>query len=326
MPEDLLERPPITIGITAYNAAETIERAFRSALGQTWSPLEIVIVNDHSMDATPAILARLVETHPQVRLISFDENRGVAVARNAILHAAKGEFVAFFDDDDESLPQRLEKQYRRIVEYERAWHTDKVICHTSRHQHWPDGTVRIETTMGCAQDSPAPAGSRVADRILMGHPSENVFGSCATCSQMARLALYKQAGGFCEQLRRGEDTDLNVRLAKMGAHFVGIAEPLVIQHMNLTPDKNYEAERCNQLALLSRHRDYLEQSGWYRFCVDWLDMKYDYLAGYHYKGILKAIRLFVAHPLKLVRRFLWALPNAGFNRSMRAFYKNRGNS
>ena len=47
-----------------------------------------------------------------------ERNRGVAEARNTLLAQARGAFIAFFDDDDESAPDRLEQQYRRIVEYE----------------------------------------------------------------------------------------------------------------------------------------------------------------------------------------------------------------
>lgn len=325
MPDTDSVRPLITIGITSYNAEKTIDRAFQSALGQTWRPIEIVLVDDASSDDTKGIVSRMVANHPEARLIAFKENRGVAAARNAILGAAQGEFVAFFDDDDESVPERLGRQYERIVDYERAWNTHMVICHSTRQQYWPDGSARIEPTMGCEVGVAAPSGHRVAERILIGRPSPGVFGSCATCSQMARLSVYKRAGGFHELLRRGEDTDLNIRLAQLGTHFVGVYEPLVIQHMNLTGDKDPETERRNQLALLNHHRAFLEEMGWYRFCVDWLDMKYDYLMARRARSLYKAIKLVISCPAKTMQRALWVWPNIQFNRSMQAFYKSAKN-
>lgn len=315
------EQPLITAGITACNAEATIARAVRSALGQTWSPLEVLVVDDGSTDATAEIVAAMAAAEPCLRLIRLETNRGVAAARNAILQHAAGTFVAFFDDDDESLPERIERQYRRIVDYEHAQQTDLVICHSARRQHWPDGSERIEPTMGCAPEVRAPAGREVVERILIGRPCEESPGSCATCAQMARLSVYRRGGGFCEELRRGEDTELNVRLARLGAHFAGIAEPLVVQHMNLTSDKALATERESQLHLLALHRDLLEPGGWYGFCRAWVALKYDYLSGRHIAALVQGARLFARHPLKTLQRLAWALPNRGFNRGLRRFYR-----
>src|SRR5262245_33193859 len=103
----------VTIGITAFNAAPTIERAVRSALAQSWRPVEILVVDDGSKDATPEILAKLRRDQPELRLFRHDKNQGVAAARNRILAEAAGDLLAFFDDDDESLPERVETQRRR---------------------------------------------------------------------------------------------------------------------------------------------------------------------------------------------------------------------
>ena len=84
----------ITCGITAYNAEDSIERAIRSALSQTWRPLEIVVVDDCSTDRTSEILQRLTSEHDEIRIIHHRENRGVAAARNSIINEAKGSFVA----------------------------------------------------------------------------------------------------------------------------------------------------------------------------------------------------------------------------------------
>jgi glycosyltransferase involved in cell wall biosynthesis len=128
----------VTIGITAFNAASTIERAVRSALAQSWRPVEILIVDDGSEDATPEILAELRKEHPEIRLIRHDRNLGIAATRNRILAEARGELLAFFDDDDESLPERVEAQRRRILEYEREFADGApVICHTARLQLYP---------------------------------------------------------------------------------------------------------------------------------------------------------------------------------------------
>src|SRR5262245_21111054 len=108
----------VTIGITAYNAATTIERAVRSASAQSWHPCEIIVVDDCSNDSTPDILADLQTATSGLRLFRNEANSGMAAALNTILTFAQGEFLALFDDDDESLPDRIEAQLKRIVDYE----------------------------------------------------------------------------------------------------------------------------------------------------------------------------------------------------------------
>lgn len=322
MTGDSLKAPLITIGITAYNAADTIKRALNSALSQNWENFEIIVVNDFSKDETGSILSNFGTNNSKIRVITNSHNLGVAAARNIILERAKGEFVAFFDDDDESLPDRLQKQYQRIVQYEEKLNTKLVICHTARLQNWPGGKVRVEPTMGCREDLESPSGNRVVQRILLGRPSTGVFGSCATCSQMARLSVYRQVDGFCAELRRCEDTDLNIRLAKLGAHFVGIYEPLVVQHIKITNDKNLDFERENQLALLERHRAYLEDIGYYEFCVRWWNMKFELFSGNVRAAMAMSIKMVFADPFKFVQRLFWTLPNVQFNRSLKSLYVN----
>src|SRR5262245_15027814 len=241
----------VTIGITAFNAVPTIERAVRSALAQSWRPIEIVVVDDCSDDATLELLASLAARHPEIRLFRNETNRGVAAGRNRILAEARGEFVAFFDDDDESLPERIEVQRTRILDYEdRFANGAPVICHTARLQLYPDGSQRLAPTMGQNEGEPAPAALPVVERTLFGKALKHGYGGCPTCSQMARLSTYDIIGGFDPLMRRCSDTDLAIRLAMRGAHFVGIARPLVIQTMTKTSEKSLAEEYRNILVLM----------------------------------------------------------------------------
>ena len=81
--------PLITVGITAYNAAGTIEAAVESALAQNWKPKEIIVVNDASSDCTGEILDALASKFPDIRVIHHPENKGVAGAKKQFVHGAK---------------------------------------------------------------------------------------------------------------------------------------------------------------------------------------------------------------------------------------------
>lgn len=311
----------VTIGITAFNAAPTIERAVRSALGQSWRRAEILIVDDCSEDATPEILAELRREHPEIRLIRHEKNQGIAATRNRILAEAKGEFVAFFDDDDESVAERVDVQLKRILEYEREFANGApVICHTARLQLYPDGSQRRAPTMGEREGYPAPAGSRVAERILLGKALKDAYGACATCSQMARLSTYETVGGFDPALARSSDTDLNIRLAMAGVHFVGIAQPLVVQTMTKTPEKSLGEEHRNMVALLNKHRDFVDRVGDYEFSIGWIDAKQAWLEARLLPFVRQMAAIMLLHPILSMSRLVLAIPNFGLNRAFSRFH------
>jgi glycosyltransferase involved in cell wall biosynthesis len=313
--------PIVTIGITAFNAAPTIERALRSALAQSWRPIEVVVVDDCSCDGTAAVIAALTAERPQVRVFRHETNRGVAAARNKILAEARGEFVAFFDDDDESLPDRVEAQFNRIVEYERYFaQGEPVICHTARLQLFPDGSRRISTTMGDCEGQRAPSGIPVAERTLSGKKLKHGYGACATCSQMARLSTYDLIGGFDPLLRRHSDTDLNIRLALAGAHFVGLKRPLVVQHMTKRSDKTLAEEYRYNLALMHKYRDLMTRLGQYEFCLRWVHAKQAWLESRLGRFSLILASLMFSHPVLTASRLVLALPNLGLNRALSRFH------
>jgi glycosyltransferase involved in cell wall biosynthesis len=314
-------RPLVTIGLTCFNAADSVERALNSALAQTWRPIEIVAVDDCSTDATREILHRLAEKHIELRVFSNTQNGGVAISRNHIIKEARGEFVVFFDDDDESLPERITKQYERITNYEKEFADGaSVICHTARKVIYPDGKEKIEQTMGQSVGKLAPHGNAVAQRILLGKPLEDGYGACPTCSQMARLTTYVSLSGFDPVFRRSEDTDYNIRLALSGGHFVGIEQPLVIQTMTQTSDKSLEDEYRYLLLMMNKYQLFMNEAGQYEYCLQWVDAKQTLLKGQYFKLVKKLIWLFLTHPFLTCRRLVLALPSLGLNRAYSRFH------
>ena len=107
------KKPLITIGITCFNARLTIKRAILSAINQTWTNKEIIIVNDFSDDDSQAIIEDLINRKKNIKLINNNKNLGCAYSRNVIIKNAIGEFIAFFDDDDFSRDDRLFLQYKK---------------------------------------------------------------------------------------------------------------------------------------------------------------------------------------------------------------------
>ncbi|PYX88513.1 MAG: glycosyl transferase [Acidobacteria bacterium] len=106
-------QPLTSVVIPAYNAELFLERTLRSALGQTYRNLEVIVIDDGSTDRTRAIAEAVAITDDRVRIISVP-NGGVAKARNIGIAEARGEFVAFLDADDLWHPAKIELQFEAM--------------------------------------------------------------------------------------------------------------------------------------------------------------------------------------------------------------------
>jgi glycosyltransferase involved in cell wall biosynthesis len=102
----------VSVIIPAYNSASTIIRALQSVAAQTLAPLEIIVVDDASSDATRDLVATFASSSPiPVRVLTQTTNSGPSAARNAGWDKATGEYIAFLDADDQWHPRKMELQY-----------------------------------------------------------------------------------------------------------------------------------------------------------------------------------------------------------------------
>jgi glycosyltransferase involved in cell wall biosynthesis len=98
----------VSVIIPTYNRADQIEEAARSVLDQTYSNLELLIVDDCSTDNTEEVVKSIDDD--RVKYLKHKTNKGQGPARNTAIERAKGEYIAFLDSDDRWLPSKLEKQ------------------------------------------------------------------------------------------------------------------------------------------------------------------------------------------------------------------------
>lgn len=103
----------ISVIIPTYNRGDTIIRSINSVLNQTYSNIEIIVIDDNSNDNTNEIIQQIGDK--RLKYIRLSENRGACYARNYGLEVAKGEYIAFQDSDDEWLPNKLEKQLSYLI-------------------------------------------------------------------------------------------------------------------------------------------------------------------------------------------------------------------
>lgn len=191
---------PITVStvVPALNAEAFIARALDSALDQGVAGTEIIVVDDGSTDAT----CRIVESyrHRGVRLVRHERRSGAAAARNTGIAAARGEYVAFLDADDEWLPGKLQRQLALL-------RSDAAMGFVSCRANLLDENGR---DTGDIYRGAAPAEGSHAWRTLLAHPC------VATPSVLARRTALHAAGGFNRWMRVAEDQDMWIRLALMG--------------------------------------------------------------------------------------------------------------
>ncbi len=109
------EQPLVSVIIPAYNAEAFIQETLRSVLAQTYTNLEVLVVDDGSHDRTAEMVKGFVKQDARVTLLQ-QPNAGVAAARNLAIQQAKGEFIAPIDADDIWFPQNIAKQVQRFVE------------------------------------------------------------------------------------------------------------------------------------------------------------------------------------------------------------------
>lgn len=109
----------VSVVIPTYKRNDTLGRAIKSALGQTYRDLEVLVVDDNERDSEYSIKVQEIingNNDGRVRYITQVKHINGAEARNAGIRAANGDWIAFLDDDDEWLPTKIEKQMKALSE------------------------------------------------------------------------------------------------------------------------------------------------------------------------------------------------------------------
>lgn len=109
---DGIERVPdlVSVIMPSYNTSDYIKESIESVLNQTYSNLELIIVDDCSTDNTDEIIKSIKDD--RIRYYKNEVNSGAAISRNKALKEAKGQWIAFLDSDDLWMPEKLEKQIK----------------------------------------------------------------------------------------------------------------------------------------------------------------------------------------------------------------------
>ncbi len=186
--------PRVSILIPTHNRADYLSTALDSAFHQTFSELEIIVVDDGSTDNTAEVLCKYTDSRLQ---LIRQKNHGVSAALNTAWRAAHGEFVAMLGSDDEMLPQQVETLLNRI-EREPSF-----------------GMIYGRAQAMDAHGNSLPQLYGTPLKFPNDSLSSILYANCVcTIAALTRRALIEQAGGFNENLLANEDWDLWIRLAE----------------------------------------------------------------------------------------------------------------
>jgi glycosyltransferase involved in cell wall biosynthesis len=191
--------------IPAWRCADYVEAAVRSVHAQTEQPLEVIVVDDASGDGTAAAARELGAT-----VIEHGSNQGAGQTRNDGITAARGEWIALLDCDDEWLPHHLATLW--------AARDDHVLVSAAAH----DGT----RALGWSRRRP----------LVLDTPAKAVVPEpcIRTSGVMFKREDALAVGGFRPELPRAQDLDLWLRLLERGT---GVALPVITSKYRVHPEQ-----------------------------------------------------------------------------------------
>jgi len=242
-----LRSPSVTVIIPTYNRAHLLGRSIKSVLGQTYRDIELIVVDDCSTDNTEEV----IRSFSDERLLSFrlNENSGSPAApTNKGIEAARGEYIAIQDSDDEWLPRKLEKQmdvFKKVslevaVVYTDVWR----IRENGEKEYNPSPHIMPE--------------DGIIYRKALGYRLEGI----GTQTLLIRKECFSKTGLFDEKLHMYIDTELLIRMSKY-YYFYHLQEPLVNYFEtpgSMVLNSNFESWILARKLILEKHFEDIRKS------------------------------------------------------------------
>ncbi len=199
------KNPEVSVIIPTYNRGNLIARAIQSVLKQTHQNFEIIVIDDASADNTKEVIQSFNDS--RIKYIKHQVNKGGSAARNTGIKIAQGKYIAFLDSDDEWLPEKLEKQVKKIKES-----NEKVgVIYT---RYWI-----LQNNKKFLSKEPQKRGDIFEDELFEDWITPT---SCV----LVKKECFERVGGFDENLPVRQDYDMWLRISKY-FYFDFIKEPLV---------------------------------------------------------------------------------------------------
>ena len=186
--------PTVSVVIPTYNRAMLLPRVIQSVLNQTFKDFELIIVDDSSIDNTQEVIKSFEDE--RIRYIRHEKNKGGSATRNTGIKVAQGEYIGLLDDDDEWLPEKIEKQVNKFKSLSDEF---GVVYSGFSYVSEEKGKIVsniIPTLRGRLYKS-------LLKRCIVGSPTPLIKRSC-----------FQKVGFFDETLPSCQDWDMWIRISK----------------------------------------------------------------------------------------------------------------
>jgi glycosyltransferase involved in cell wall biosynthesis len=194
--------PLVSVIIPAYNIESYLSQTIESVIHQSYKNIEIIIVNDGSIDTTEEIIQAYAHIDKRIIMIN-QSNKGLSAARNAGFKIAQGEYFCIIDADDIMLPEKIATQLTFLE------HNASSDVTYSKVYYFSDSTFDIYTRNLATPDS-----LQVYKKLLQNG------NFISPNSVFFRRSVFDTMGGFDEQLYSSEDFDYWLLLSFKGVHFL----------------------------------------------------------------------------------------------------------
>ncbi len=231
-----MNRPRASVIIPTYNSGQFVGHAIESVLSQSVDDVELIVVDDGSVDGTAA---RVSGYQPKVRYV-VRPHRGPGAARNYGAGLARGEWLAFLDADDFWYPHKLADQLGLADRH-------PTLDFITGNHHTVDETGRLmgeafaDNEMIKSQLGGVAPQDTVFAREAAGQYVEHRFGILSTT--MVRAGLFGRVGGFSERYGLAEDIHLMFRLAAKGRSFGAVRRPVAAYRRRAASTSHRDDER-----------------------------------------------------------------------------------
>lgn len=184
-------RSKVSIVIPTYNRPDLLRRAVESSLKQTYSNIEVIVVDDHSDHDLNA----LIKEYPSVKFYQNEDNKGGCYSRNRGISESTGEFINFLDDDDELLPDKIGLQVQKF----RESLVDNIGFVTAHTEDNRSGKKVIKTNR---------VSGNMYRKLLTGYAISGIE------TMLIKKECLLEIGGFDDQLKSSQEYDLMIRLSE----------------------------------------------------------------------------------------------------------------
>ncbi len=241
--------PLVSIIVPCYNAANWIENAIHSCVRQNYRPLEVLVVDDGSTDASWSMISSFVTRYPKLVTAFRQSNQGAPHARNVGFAKSKGVFVKWLDADDVLSENTILSQVRALESSNAtiAYGPWKVVTEKE------DGTIITSDILtACIDSDPAAT-------VL------HLSGWAPLFSYLMKRSAVEEVGGWDESLPCMQDVDLVFRMARRNTNFIHTTTLTGIRRRPVTPTlatRNAEAFNSQCLRLYEIAFVHFEKTGW----------------------------------------------------------------